>query len=173
MKPKSRKLKLRIELVPSTSWYNNLRTVLSQHDWDKIRKKAYVNYGHRCGICRNRGKLNCHEIWDYDDNNYIQKLVGFITLCTLCHHIKHIGLAQILASEGKLEYKEIIKHFMKVNNCDDKAFKEHKESAFNDWEKRSKHQWTLDLGEYKPIIELIKHGNQEHSSNSKNSEICV
>lgn len=70
MKEKSKELKLKIELVPSTSWYDNLRKYTLKQDWDKIRKKAYANYGYRCGICGAEGRLNCHEIWEYDEKTY-------------------------------------------------------------------------------------------------------
>lgn len=32
-------MKLEIELVPKTSWWNNLRKILPKSEWDKIRKK--------------------------------------------------------------------------------------------------------------------------------------
>ncbi|KAF5437681.1 hypothetical protein C5S35_02845, partial [Candidatus Methanophagaceae archaeon] len=40
MNMKSKELRLKIELVPSTSWYNNLRKYITKEDWDKIRKTA-------------------------------------------------------------------------------------------------------------------------------------
>ena len=155
MNMKSKELQLKIELVPSTSWYDNLRKVLPKSEWDKIRKAAYVNYGHRCGICGTEGRLNCHEIWEYDDKKHIQKLKGFIALCDMCHHVKHIGLAGILASEGKLDYEKVIEHFMKVNNCDRRTFEEHKKRAFDEWRKRSQHEWHVDLGEYEDVIKSV------------------
>src|SRR5258708_31337818 len=100
-----RDLKLTIELVPQTSWYSNLRKVLSQSEWDKIRTKAYADYGNKCGICGATGRLNCHEIWQYDGQRRAQKLIGFIALCDLCHHLKHIGLASHLLRQGKLDYE--------------------------------------------------------------------
>ncbi len=51
MNMKSKEIWLKIELVPSTSRFNNLRKYTTKEDWDKIRKKAYANYGYRCGIC--------------------------------------------------------------------------------------------------------------------------
>ena len=67
MKSKLEELKLKIELVPHTSWYKNLRKMLPKSEWDKIRKGTYAEYGHKCGICGANGRLNCHEIWKYDD----------------------------------------------------------------------------------------------------------
>ncbi|MFQ5796840.1 MAG: HNH endonuclease [Candidatus Bipolaricaulia bacterium] len=155
MKSKSDGLKLTIELVPSTSWYNNLRKYTSKKDWDKIRKRIYAEYGHRCGICGAEGRLNCHEIWEYDNKKHMQKLIGFIALCDMCHHVKHIGLAGILASEGKLDYGKVVEHFMRVNKCNEKTFEEHREKAFDEWHKRSQHEWHVDLGEYKDVIKSV------------------
>ena len=91
-------LKLKIELVPKTSWYSNLRGKMSEKGWDNVRKKTYATFNYKCGICgSNEGQLHCHEIWEYDDKKHKQALKGFIALCVLCHHVKHIGLAGILA----------------------------------------------------------------------------
>lgn len=152
MSSKSNKLKLNIELVPSTSWYDNLRKRTTRENWDKIRKAAYSNYGYRCGICGVEDRLNCHEMWEYDDKKHNQTLKGFIALCDMCHHVKHIGFAGILASRGELDYEKVVEHFMKVNNCDKITFEAHKKKAFDQWRKRSKHVWHIDLGEYSGMI---------------------
>ena len=149
---KSKELRLKIELVPSISWYDNLRKVLPKSEWDKIREKTYAKYGHICGICGVEGREYCHEIWEYNEKNHIQKLVGFIALCNMCHFVKHIGLAGILASEGKLDYEKVIEHFMNVNNCDRRTFEKHKKRAFEEWRERSKHEWNVDLGEYESLV---------------------
>ena len=145
-------MKLTIELVPSTCWYNNLRKVLSKTEWDKIRKEVYTKASHRCEICGAYSKLNCHEIWQYDDKNLIQKLNGFIALCTNCHWIKHIGLAGILSNEGKLDYKKLIDHFMQVNNVSRKEFENHVKDAFDTWRKRSQKQWKTEFGDWDYLI---------------------
>ena len=62
-------MKLEIDLVPSTAWYSNLRKKVSQKDWDRIRKQSYADANHKCTICGAEGRLNCHEIWKYDDKN--------------------------------------------------------------------------------------------------------
>jgi hypothetical protein len=60
-------LKLSIELVPSTSWYSNLRGKMEQQDWDKVRENIYKVFDYKCGICGNKGRLHCHEIWEYEE----------------------------------------------------------------------------------------------------------
>jgi hypothetical protein len=61
--------------------------------------------------------------------------------------IKHIGFAQIQASEGKLDMLELERHFMRVNHCNHKAFARHLEAAWDIWARRSIYQWDVDLGE--------------------------
>ena len=56
--------------------------------------------------------LHCHEIWNYGDLQHIQKLVGFVALCRLCHHVKHLALALILAEAGRLDFDGVIRHFL-------------------------------------------------------------
>ena len=139
-----RKLKLIIELAPATSWYTNLRSILPREKWGKIKKFVYSKYDHKCQTYKSKGKIHCHEVWFYDDVNHIQKLKGLVALCEWCHHIKHIGLAGII--RGQLDYEKLIKHFMKMNDCDRFTFTKHKDEAFKIWEKRSKYEWQIDLG---------------------------
>jgi len=141
---------LEIELVPSTVWYSSLYRLLPKEIWNNIRNEIIKKNGRKCQICgETEGIMNLHEIWKYDDINHIQKLEGFILLCVMCHHIKHIGLAGILASEGKLDYNKIIEHFCIVNKCTEKEFEEHSVKAFDIWRKRSKYEWKQDFGRYK------------------------
>ena len=143
------KLKLTIELVPETTWYNNLRNYLGEEAWDKLRREIYVKYGHKCSLCGAKGLLHCHEIWEYDDKNHVQKLVDCVALCKMCHHVKHIGKAGILADEGKLDYNKIVEHFMEVNKCDKTTFNEHYKKIADQWERRSDYKWRVDFSVYK------------------------
>ncbi len=142
--PDSSGRKLTIELVPKTSWGNSLNRKMPRKEWDKIRKRTYAEYGHRCGICGADARLNCHEIWEYDDTEQTQTLKGFIALCNLCHHVKHLGFAQILAQQGQLDYEAVISHYMTVNGVDRQTFLQDRKAAFAQWEERSMHPWTVD-----------------------------
>jgi hypothetical protein len=146
-------LKLTIELVPEPCWYNNMRKVLPSTEWDKIRRQVYHDHHHSCGICGAHDiRLSCHEIWEYDDEYHIQRLKGFIALCDMCHHVKHIGYAGLLASEGKLDMQLVIHHFCQVNECTVEAFTKHEQAAFDLWNKRNQHEWVTDLGEYQQLV---------------------
>lgn len=136
-------MKLNIELVPSTSWFSNLRSLLTAEEWDKVRKGCYKHAGYKCEICGGVGPkhpVECHETWEYDEENGVQKLVGLIALCPMCHKTKHYGYARISGNE-----KQVKEHFMKVNNMNEKETDEYIESVFKEWETRSSMQWTLDV----------------------------
>lgn len=144
---------LTAELVPSTVWFSSLYRLMSRDAWNSIRDGIIRENGRKCQICgETDGTMNLHEIWEYDDVNYVQKLKGFLLLCRMCHHVKHIGLAGILADEGKLDYNEVIKHFCRVNKCSKKDFEKHVDRAFEIWRERSKHQWKQDFRNYKEFI---------------------
>lgn len=137
------KVMLTVELVPSTSWGNNLRSRLAAKDWDKLRKAQYAKAGHHCEVCGGQGRrhpVECHEIWSYDDRGHVQKLDGLIALCPDCHKVKHIGFAFV-----KNRGQEAIRHLMRVNGWDEQRAFAYVDAAFAKHASRSAHQWTLDL----------------------------
>ena len=140
-------MKLTIELVPKTSWYDNVRSHVSKERWDELRFECYRKAGHKCEICGAVGKdqgyehpVECHEIWEYDDKKKIQLLAGLIALCPRCHKVKHIGLAQI-----NKEYTMCVYHLRQVNGWNFKKTEKYINKAFEKWEERSEHDWTVDL----------------------------
>lgn len=124
-----------------------MRKVLPTAEWDKVRKETYRHFNYTCGICgATDTKVECHEVWSYDDKKNIQSLDGLICLCGPCHRVKHYGHSQILASQGKLDLDKINQHFMKVNQCDYFALVEHIRASMQEWDRRSQHPWHVDLG---------------------------
>lgn len=155
--------KLTIELVPKTSWFDNVRSAVTKSQWDDVRKQVYQQASHKCEICGDVGAkhpVECHEIWNYDDIKLIQKLDGMIALCPNCHMVKHIGLAEI---QGKLN--KAILHLKKVNKISKREAEEYVTASFALWAKRSCHQWKVDLSylsKYNIIInKLNKHAKQQ------------
>lgn len=141
--------------MPSTVWESSLYRLLERKVWNDIRNGIIKERGRMCQICGEKeGVMNLHEIWEYDDVKYVQKLAGFILLCKMCHHVKHIGLSGILASQGKLDYDEVVEHFCGVNKCTEAAFMEHKAEAFDTWAMRSRYQWKQDFGKYEKSVKL-------------------
>jgi hypothetical protein len=131
--------KLSIELVPQTCWYSNLRSALSQSDWDKLRKQVYKDAGHKCEICDSDGMLHAHEMWSYDDEKHIQKLIRPQALCPACHEVKHIGFANI-----KGRGQQAIAHLAKINDWTLEQASKYVDEQFKVWSKRSKFRWICD-----------------------------
>jgi 5-methylcytosine-specific restriction endonuclease McrA len=143
-------------MIPHTSFMNNVRKVVTKESWDIIRRETYAKYGHACGTCGATDTvLECHEIWEFDDVNQIQKLNGLIALCSTCHRVKHFGFALHLADQGQLDIEPLIKYFMKVNRCRTVTFKRHFDESVKIWEERSKKLWAVDLGECAKYVKQI------------------
>lgn len=136
-------LKLTIELVPQSSWMNNVRAVLTAKQWDALRRVVADRAWNVCEICGDVGPkhpVECHEIWAYNEKTGIQKLEGMIALCPNCHSVKHFGFARISGKEERA-----LKHFMKINGLKKKEAEKAITSAFELWAKRSTLEWKLDL----------------------------
>lgn len=84
-------LKLTVEWVPRTSSGKRLSKQLPPSEWKKIRERVYAEYGQQCAICgirRGDRRLDCHEVWEYDDATRAQRLRRLVALCSLCHRVK-------------------------------------------------------------------------------------
>jgi hypothetical protein len=137
-------LRLTIELVPTSAWNQNLRSVLPDSAWGKIRKEIIEKSGNKCAICGSKGRLNCHEVWEYNDKKHIQKLACFLALCNLCHAVKHIGFAGLQKPDSPA-FDKVVKHFMQVNACSRQDFLTHQKEAYEKFEERSHFEWNLKL----------------------------
>ncbi len=136
-------LKLTIELVPQTSWMNNVRAVLTAKQWNALRGFVADHAWNVCEICGGVGPnhpVECHEIWEYNEKTQVRKLAGMIALCPDCHLVKHFGFA---CTQGKEE--QALKHFMKVNGLKKKKAEAEIAKAFEVWRQRSLIDWKLDL----------------------------
>lgn len=139
--------KLNIELVPSSTWGTNLRSVLRISRWHTLRRWCYERAGHVCEICGGSGleqgrghAVECHERWQYDDVRGMQKLVGVIALCPACHRCKHVGRA-IAVGAGK----PTLRHLARVNGWSPEETEAHVAAAFAIQQFRSLHDWAIDL----------------------------
>lgn len=151
------KLKLYIELVPKTCFFSNVRTLLPKKYWDKLRRDSYEKANHKCEICDDNGlnqgykhEVECHEVWVYDDNTRVQKLLGLISLCPRCHEVKHFGRTSAIGKQA-----EAFEHLEKVNGWDHKECAKHAGDAMLEWLDRSKYKWKLDLSILRDLCDEI------------------
>lgn len=131
------------EMLPITTWEDNLRTRLTPEHWDRMRKYSYRAAGGSCEICGEKGVpyLECHEEWKFSEGpQKIQKLKKLIALCTLCHKAHHLGYARRTGI-----YEEVIQHIKKVNGWTDAQLGPALKEAEEICNERSQHKWTLDI----------------------------
>lgn len=132
-----------IELVPATCFGSNLRNALPRRGWDVMRRRVYRAAGNRCEVCGGQGtrhRVECHEVWEYDDRDHVQRLVRLVALCPACHGVKHIALT---SHHGRTA--EALEHLASVNDWTLKQADSYAKKALAEWRERSTHLWSLDL----------------------------
>lgn len=135
-----------VDLVPSSCWFTNVRSCVSERDWERLRRMIVRRAASRCEACGRdedrdtRRWLEAHERWAYDEANRVQTLRRLVCLCTDCHTATHIGLAGI---NGKGDIARA--HLAVVTRMSAREVEEHIGSAFEIWQARSAVSWTLDL----------------------------
>lgn len=134
---------LTIELVPNTCWFSNIRDHVTPSQWQIIKEYTSKLAGSRCEICNGQGTkwpVECHEVWNYDDKNKIQKLERTIALCPMCHKVKHIGYAKVTNT-----FEPALNHFMRINGLSKKQSLQYINQSFKIYHHRSTYNWKLDL----------------------------
>jgi hypothetical protein len=153
-------LKLKLELLPELSWNQNLRSHLTPFKWQKLSKYIMSEKNYTCEICgavkgAEFKKFDCHEVWEFDETQKLQKLIRLQTLCFLCHNVKHFGYAE---SQDWIDKEILIKHFLKINKVSREVFDHHLSDAGQELSKREEIVWDIQfqdtLEKYKDIIIL-------------------
>jgi hypothetical protein len=134
-----------VDLVPSTCWFTNVRSCVDEGQWDALRSMVYRRAHQRCEACgasrgSDRRRLEAHERWEYDEATYTQSLRRLIALCWSCHRATHFGFAQVTGAAA-----EATAHLRAVNGWSAREADAHIDRAFALWDRRSVHEWQLDL----------------------------
>jgi len=144
---------LEIELVPQSTWENNLRSRLTPGEWRQVKNKTFELANWKCEKCGGQGDqhpVECHEEWHYDDVRLIQRLVRTIALCPDCHQAVHFGLARVKGIESKARGQ-----LMKVNNWNANQVDMHIADATRIGFQRSKRHWQIDVSWLDEFVEKI------------------
>lgn len=130
------------DMLPSTVWEANLRHLLSDAEWDRLRKFCYAAAGNTCVACGSRGEphIEAHEAWRFDEKTGVQSLRGILALCPTCHRAKHLGLA---GRFGVLD--SVYNRLMWLNDWSKSDLKRELDKVMARQEELSMRTWTLDL----------------------------
>jgi len=144
-------MKLEFEILPSGAFGNNLRNILSKKAWNYLRQVVIERHDGKCAICGRKPKrLECHERWEFNKEEKIQRLIEIVPLCSLCHSTIHIQRSILVGIDDKC-----VKHFEKINNCDYQGFvKELKEKTDLANSLSSVDEWSLNLEKLKDYVEI-------------------
>lgn len=133
--------KLRPHLVPKSLWGKSAANLLKRADWERIRREALQAARHACEVCcdtKPAGGLNCHELWDYDDEHGTATLVGLRIQCRNCDGAVHMGRA-VKRGFGAAAIAQLVK----VNVIGPRDAKMLYRSAMDEWRRRNKKQWRI------------------------------
>ena len=119
-----------------------MRSELSAREWKRLRGIVCEAAGNRCEICDGVGRRapDCNEVWEYDDQQQIQRLVRLEALCADCHAVKHIG-REYAGGRGERARS----HLAEVNGWTPTQTDLYLERQFEQWRVRSEKEWTFDL----------------------------
>lgn len=178
-----KKFCLSVDMVPLSMWGCNVRAVVSKETWKELqvffRSVSWVLGEYhsliyppnnrearllQCAGCnKNISDLELHEVWEFDDQRLIQKLVNLVPLCRNCHLSVHLGRA------NQLGLKDVaLNHLAAVNKWTAAQLAKHVEESSDSWLRRSKHTYALDLSwlhqfipESKIHISWLAHSNDK------------
>lgn len=139
-----------IDPVPTSCWFTNARSCISNRDWDRVRRMVTARADQRCEACgappdrEVRRWLEVHERWEYllDPADVVgtQVLRRLICVCTPCHTATHFGLAQL---RGRGD--EAFAHLCAVTGMTAAEAGAHMDATRDTWLRRNQRAWTLDL----------------------------
>ena len=162
------------DLIPSTTWFNNVRSCVSRSSWGELRKRVYERVDYKCECCN----TDCRLRKSYTGDDYATdkifpssefkaevELNKWNTIQLEAHErwsydyeSKTQKLERIIAlchrchSATHLGFAGIrgvhilaLRHMKQVNGWDDKQLNAHSAEQSNLWRKRNGVQWTLHI----------------------------
>ncbi|ARI77842.1 HNH endonuclease [Halobacillus mangrovi] len=123
--------KLTVEIrKPSYAQNKTVRNSIPRSLWNSVRNHVQENSDFTCQICgyRVEEKLQAHEVWEYDEENFLLILKDIQSLCKSCHDLKHIHHVTRRIEDSNTRgfvMQNLKKHFMRVNECTEKDFRKH------------------------------------------------
>jgi hypothetical protein len=136
-------LRLPVEPTPAGSRLATLARLLPPQQWDRLRRRIYRKAGYRCRVCGRRGRLHCHELWQYNQQTSYQWLRGFQALCEDCHNVKHI-----LFVRDDQERARLLEHFMAVNRLSRPEAAQCMVAARRRQHRLDQRNWIVNFGNY-------------------------
>jgi hypothetical protein len=148
--------------IPRPLYGRNLRKILTQTQWKKLRAGVLEERGLRCETCGKEEaeskRLSAHEEWEYDVSQTpaVAKLTEIKLSCWHCHAVEHFGAIGSMALGGELSAQAVddtIAHFCRLNRVGIPEFEAHALEAFQKHDELSQLEWRVDWGQFAPMVE--------------------
>jgi hypothetical protein len=152
--------RLVVELIPKTSWYEDVRELMDEAAWERISREVLDRAGGVCEICgasEGGEPMRCDAVWRLDDRVRVQRLVRLIALCGDCHHVEHMGFANMHGGGTRARA-----HLARVNGWTLVESDAHVAEAFRVWARRSQGPWVLDVEGLRPYFEPSEYARAAH-----------
>lgn len=146
------------DLIPSsTCQASNVRSLVPERVWVRIRRQVRDEAGGRCERCgrvgrrvpgvRSPGLLEAHELWSYDDVEHVQSLIKIECLCPDCHQAMHwvFNWAPTNGSEFHLGPRLAMIEMIEKIGLTEGDLGQHHAEVWRIYEERSEHDWQLEL----------------------------
>ena len=149
-------------MVPAALWRKNLRHYLTRTAWNKLRM-THNQFEKQpncepCGSTPIGHARQAHEEWSYDIQTATSRLAGVRTICQMCHFVEHFGFVNVMVAKGQFTpdiFKEIERHFCRVNRCKPIDFRRHRREAQRRYvELERVAAWSVDFGPYAHLVPL-------------------
>lgn len=137
--------------IPKTSRSATLAKLLSPGQWNRIRHSIYYKAHYRCQSCGRRGRLHCHEVWQYNQQTGYQHLRGFQALCQDCHQAKHIFFVRSPRRKANL-----LRHLALVNKLTPAEAQEQLAVAQRRQIALNQSYWIVNYGPYNWAVPAAK-----------------
>jgi hypothetical protein len=136
------------ELVPEPLWYLSGQNLLPRRQWQAIRAAVIAEVGSHCSACAQpiAASAICHEMWSYENDAGIARLLGLTIICRPCNGVHHFGQASV---GGWLP--AVFEQLESVNGIDHAAAKEMLRQAKANWRSQSARSWTIRVEP--PVLE--------------------
>lgn len=140
--------------------------------WDVLRTATTQKAG-GCSECGVKSNLECHEIWDYDEINLVQTLIGLESLCGRCHETRHLGFARV---RGRFE--SVFARLLAINRLTIEEGISYSSMVEENFLRRSEVEWALDLSifaGYRLRLKraIVTDGEGMIAGDSRNGPVCV
>jgi hypothetical protein len=151
-------------MIPTPLWGINLRKILTEWQWRKLRQQIISSFGLTCQLCEKQEIISkdicAHEEWEYEIqcSPAMAHLKGIGLCCRYCHAIEHFGRTRMMVLSGRIPveiFEATVDHFCRVNGVTRDVFWAHVGEVNATWEELNKLNWVVDWGPFEQMVSAL------------------